>query len=305
VTPFDKIDEAMAERVDPQDVKQYLTFHGWKLIRVRDSGLEIWARDDTTAGMLVAPARWYEYYLSHMVQVAGTLGEYEGREPWEVLADFAEIRRKRVYKGRLAEMVFAEDPDAATMEKRTVWMSLDGHMCVNEAAARRVSATHRLCSKCNTVVVDKNHMMCPGCYEKRDIERYAKKPRVKWDGKGMLYSEVLEEYFSDMDEVEEALFERNEDSDDLVLTLDDLRLVIAQPSYARTIDTSYWFDDLPDEGDIPEWLSVAVETFNATLEGQEPLSYGPTGPALDLSEYGKKENADEEDAKEDEEDVGV
>jgi hypothetical protein len=54
-----------------------------------------------------------------------------------------------------------------------------------------------------------------------------------------------------------------------------------------------------DEGDIPEWLSVAVETFNATLEGQEPLSYGSTGPVLDLSAYGKKENADGEDAKED------
>jgi hypothetical protein len=114
------------------------------------------------------------------------------------------------------------------------------------------------CIRCGAVWSDQHQSMCNECHEAKVIERWAKLPKVKWDGEGGIYSEAYDEYFWD----EEGALE---------------------PVHAKPLDPDAWFDDIPDDGDYPEWLLDAIGEFNAKLKGQAPLSYEPGNQAVDTS----------------------
>jgi hypothetical protein len=118
---------------------------------------------------------------------------------------------------------------------------------------------------------------CPACREKNDAERYSKLPEKEWDGKGMVYSDVLEKFYSDWGEIED-------DAEENDISFDDMRLVICEPVYLHQIDDDEWCDELPDEcGELPDAVIVALEQLNKVIRASGPGSYVPGKIAVLIS----------------------
>jgi len=173
--------------------------------------------------------------------------------------------------------ILPDSPLAAQPVTITAWKARNGQLYWDEQTARYAGSTHSLCKRCQCVT-SKDWTLCLGCREKLEIERFEAMPRADWDGESMIYSQVLDKYFRDMNEVEEAL----EDLDEPI-TKADARLVICRPNRARQIDPDDFFvDDLPEDGEVPDELRKAFEALNAVIAKQPPLSWSPGPFALRL-----------------------
>lgn len=119
---------------------------------------------------------------------------------------------------------------------------------------------------------------CESCREQRSAERWAKLPREEWDGTTPLYSEELQRFLWDEDEVWEAIEEAGGDTE-------ALRLCLCRPQPPRELDLDYWEDDLPEDGDyldLPDELREAVDVLNEVIKRQSVLSWWATQTAAVL-----------------------
>lgn len=182
------------------------------------------------------------------------------------------------------KIIFPEDPETATIETRTVWVSRTGSAHFDERGARWEGATHLHCEKCGTPVI-KPYCLCQHCADQKEKERYERREKKKWDGKSLLYSESVDQFFEDMGEVEEYLLNETEDGN--AMTLEDLRLMICDPVYARPLDDDYFCDEIPEDGEVPEKLRAAVDAFNEAIKNCGILSWAPGKYALDIEENEK------------------
>lgn len=165
------------------------------------------------------------------------------------------------------KIIFPDSPEAAEYITVKLWKSANGNFYLDEKPARYDGATHTKCPKCEKAAL-KPYILCKACQEISEKEQYEALPNEPWDGKSMLYSRIKEEYYSSPDEAEDCLEEGE--------TLADLRLVLCTPLYARSLDIDYFEGCLPSEYEEgPDWLEDAIQTFNATLKGHEPLSWIP------------------------------
>lgn len=138
----------------------------------------------------------------------------------------------------------------------------------------------RKCDKCGKCVPS-GYCYCDECREVADAEHWARLPKKKWGGEGMIYSDAYSEYFADVDSLDEWILEHG-----LIESYDDLRLVICTPTYAHPLSSDSWEDELPNDGeDVPDWLGDAIDEFNKALEGKPPLSYQPGNVAVDTSDW--------------------
>ena len=104
-------------------------------------------------------------------------------------------------------------------------------------------------------------------------------PRAQWDGKAMLYADATGEFYADLDEAEDSLWEEEGG------TLADLRLVICEPVYVWQLCADPFLDDLPDDGDLPDEVYEAIAEFNEAVKDIQ-LSWKPGKMALALDEQG-------------------
>jgi hypothetical protein len=149
------------------------------------------------------------------------------------------------------------------------WVSRHGHYYGNdERAARYDGCTHIQCEDCGEPT-DRGRLICIKCGVIRDIKRYEAMPKEKWNGKGMLYSDAADKYFSDWDEVDGYL-EDNE------ITIESLRLIICEPNYLPLLDSSdYGCDSLADDGELPDTVIVALNNFNKVIQSIGAVSWTP------------------------------
>lgn len=183
------------------------------------------------------------------------------------------------------KIITPDSPEAA--QYRTDirgWVSRNGKFYGEnghaEHVARYEGSTHLRCEGCGALYPKSYWMVCDDCRAKRDAERYLARPRARWDGKAMLYSEVLDRFFDSPDDADDwASLEDDENP----MPLEEMRLVICEPDYARTIDSDYWADQLPEDGEIPSDLEAALNSFNEAISGIL-LSWEPGRYALDLSD---------------------
>lgn len=169
------------------------------------------------------------------------------------------------------KIVMFDSQEAAKQVTVTLWQSRDGRLYSDERIARYDGCTHQPCKDCGEAT-GKWHIYCPDCEEKRDVEKWKAMPRVKYEG-GMLYSQTREKYYNDIGEVKDDLqdaidyggFEKDS-------TIDDLRLVVCEPNYARQLDANDF--DLPEDGELSESLNAAVTEFNAKA-AKEIVSWSP------------------------------
>ncbi|MBK8810784.1 MAG: hypothetical protein IPN69_08655 [Acidobacteria bacterium] len=170
-------------------------------------------------------------------------------------------------------IILPDDPEAVTAVTVHGWKTIDGFIYLDERAARYASSTHCLCKTCGKPA-RKPYTKCDGCRELADIAKYDAMPREEWDGKAVLYSDALSEYYSSLDDAEDQL------PDDM--TLEGMRLIICRPVTVRPLDGSEWGDDIPEgEEDLPPPIEAAINQFNEATRGIV-LSWRPGKTALKL-----------------------
>ncbi len=193
-----------------------------------------------------------------------------------------------------AEMILPADDRAAKQVTVTGWVSRDGRFYGDdERIARYAGSTHSLCEDCGEPC-SKSWLVCDACREKRDVERekrdvekHAKRQVRPWDGICMLYSETLDEYFSEPGEVLKRLEE-----DESELSPSDLRLVLCEPNYPHAPDPGDCYcDELPEDGDVPDEVAEAFAVLAAALEKCAPLSWSAGKFALDLACFAEETKA--------------
>ncbi len=107
---------------------------------------------------------------------------------------------------------------------------------------------------------------------------FNKMPAKEWDGVALLYSHVLDQYFNDMDNLNDYC--KCEHS-----KISELQIVICEPEYAQPLDVEYFCDQLPEDGELPYEIEVAIDEFNKKVESYgKPLSWQPGDYALKLKD---------------------
>lgn len=170
------------------------------------------------------------------------------------------------------KIVMFDSDEAAQPYTMTGWKSRNGFFYDNEQVARYDGCTHRKCNECDEPA-SKGYTVCDKCRARKEVERYNAMPVADWDGKTMLYSDARDEYYGDMDGAEDVLEEGE--------TIESLRLIICKPNCVRPLDSEYCLDDLPDDMDLPDAISEAMDAFNKTVAGIV-LSWSPSKFALKL-----------------------
>lgn len=174
------------------------------------------------------------------------------------------------------EIILYDSPEAASIQApKPGWVSRRGMWWGDdENAARFDGCTHRACQHCGQPT-EKSWLSCGTCRDKQDIERYNAREKMEWDGKAMLYSEETNDFYDSPGDALDATADGDEE-----IGLADLRLVICKPVYARALELDYWLDELADSDEAPEWLQAAIDEFNKSIKGREPLSWEPGRYAL-------------------------
>jgi len=175
------------------------------------------------------------------------------------------------------EIILITDDRAATyMTNIKGWVDSNGMFYGHkEDVARYSGCTHRLCEGCNQPV-EKHYLRCRDCRLKKSVSDYYDMPKLKWDGKIPLYSETHQEYFFD----ESDLYDYLHDSGCII---ESLCLIICRPQYFSQIDTDYFYDDLPEDHEVPEEICIALDQLNKVIDAQGVASWYPGKFAADLS----------------------
>jgi hypothetical protein len=188
------------------------------------------------------------------------------------------------------EIIRYDDPEAATFKTGiSGWVDRTGRFFGNgpsaEHMARYSSCTHRICEKCGELYSKNGY--CEPCHQKKMDAKFNAMPTQKWDGVTPLYSESWEKFFFDMDEINDMIEDAAADGERME-TLEDLRLVICKPNYAREIDDEYFGDAFPEDtnstlSDLDPELAELVEAVNEYIRKQgKPLSWTPGKFRVDL-----------------------
>jgi hypothetical protein len=157
------------------------------------------------------------------------------------------------------------------------WVSRNGrYFGDDERTARYDGCTHRKCEKCGKVIV-KDYIICDDCHQLNLKAKFDSLPKVKWDGKGGLYSESVDKFFWNWGEVDEYSYESQ-------ISKKDLRLVICEPVYLHLLDSDYGCDELPEDGELPDQVIKAIEDFNKVIKDTSPVSWIPSNKAVLIEE---------------------
>ena len=168
----------------------------------------------------------------------------------------------------IKQILITSDEAAKFVTNIEGWIDRHGRFWgKDEYMARWSGCTHIICEKCERPVL-KSYRICDVCREEKAIERYKSKECKQWDGNTPLYSEIAEEYFQDRDDLNDYL-------DNHECTSQSLRLVICEPVYLQQIDEDCFYDDLPEDDDIPSDVADALEDLNRIIQAHGPVSWFP------------------------------
>lgn len=163
-------------------------------------------------------------------------------------------------------------PEAATYRTDIRgWVSAKGLYCGDhggsEHVARYNGATHRDCEECGAEI-EIRYMRCEACCETRRNARYAALEAAEWDGETPLAIFDDDTYFFSHDE----LIGHCEAND---IELADLQLLICVPVMGRQFGIDDFYDDLPEDAELPKSIWEAVENLNKVIKAHGPMSWYP------------------------------
>lgn len=164
--------------------------------------------------------------------------------------------------------ILDESPEAATFQTGlSGWVDRHGRFWGDdERMARYSGSTHRKC-ECGAVIEQRS--FCAVCERNKEIEKYKKAEKVSWDGETPLYSQIHDKYFFNKDELLDFMHECQAENPD------ELELFICEPNYLSEIGSDFWQDDLPEDGELPGDVELALDALNTAIRVAEPASWSP------------------------------
>ncbi|WP_292992524.1 hypothetical protein [Nitrosomonas sp.] len=164
--------------------------------------------------------------------------------------------------------IFPESEEAAKFVTGiSGWVDRDGRFWgADEKMARYSGSTHRHCD-CGEVVEQRSY--CRACSRRKDIEKYKNAQKIEWDHKTPLYSQDHDKYLFDKDDLFDLMCETQ------VTDPDELELFICEPNELSQINSEYWNDDLPEDGELPDSVEEALAVFNKALVDAGTVSWHP------------------------------
>lgn len=173
------------------------------------------------------------------------------------------------------------DEAAYYKENISGWIDRHGRFFgKDENMARWSGCTHILCPDCGEPT-EKGYTVCHNCREKNAIKRYGAKERKKWNGETPLYSDSFDKYFLCEDDLSDFM-------EDCRCNAKSLRLVICEPVYLREVDEDHFYNELSEDGKLPEAVANALKELNEVIREQDPVSWIPGKYAADLGIDGKR-----------------
>lgn len=174
---------------------------------------------------------------------------------------------------------YASDEAAKYRTDIKGWVSRDGKFWGDgdqaEHMARYTGSTHQMCMSCDTII-DKRCTRCTKCFEAIKDKQHRERKQLKWDMETPLYSEKLDRYFFESQDIENVMGESG-------FSWQELRLVICDPQKASHIEDDYFSDVMPEDGtDIPDAVQEAMAAFNRAIDESPPMSWTPGDYAATL-----------------------
>lgn len=170
------------------------------------------------------------------------------------------------------DKIFYNTDEAATYKTVEGWVSRDGQFWGKgdqaEHMARYKGSTHGRCSTCDAVI-DKRLVRCQSCSENLKDKRHRERRSLKWDHESPLYSDKLDAYYFDIDQIKKVMEESG-------MSWVQLRILICEPVKAEHLEQDHFIDILPEDGELPDQLIEAMETFNKMVDKCPPVSWSPT-----------------------------
>jgi hypothetical protein len=172
-------------------------------------------------------------------------------------------------------MVLYDSPEAATYQTGlTGWVSRDGRFWdTDEHMARWSGCTHKKCPNCGTI--NEVSSFCKPCRDKEMNEKFAAFPVEKWDGDTPLCIFDTDKYFFG-ESVLDWLRDHPEAQDVLICK--------CKPGYLSLIDQDNWADDLPEDGELPSEVSIALDALNAAIRIAPPSCWWADDIAIDVAD---------------------
>jgi len=166
-------------------------------------------------------------------------------------------------------VLYSSDEAAKFVTGIEGWVSKNGHFWgENEHMARYEGCTHIDCDDCGKPIEVRGYTICDECRLKKSIEKYHSMPKLKWDGEAPLYSDSGDEYFFDEDSLLDYLSEND-------CSIESLRLIVCEPEKFREIESDHFCDELPEDGELPSSLEIALEELNKVIRKQPPSAWFP------------------------------
>ena len=172
------------------------------------------------------------------------------------------------------EMVLYDAPEAATFKEGLKgWVSREGQYWGNdEHMARWCGATHKKCETCGSINEIRSY--CRSCHDQKMDEKFDKYPVEKWDGETPLCLFNSDTYFFD-----DAILDYLADNPDK-----ELRICKCKPNYLGHVNEDNWCDDLPEDGELPDEVVVALEALNKAILEAGPVSWYEDEIAIDVAD---------------------
>ncbi len=163
------------------------------------------------------------------------------------------------------KQIMYDSPEAAKIVTITGWQSSNGHFWGDdEHMARYDGSTHKKC-ECGVVIGKQSY--CNACYAKRQKEEWLKMPLIEWDGICMIAIHDDDRYFSELDE----FLEYCEENDILP---GDVMLVATEGDHLREVETDYWEEQMPEDGELPGDIQNKLDELNKAIrERSKPFSW--------------------------------
>lgn len=127
---------------------------------------------------------------------------------------------------------------------------------------------------------EKHYLVCPTCRSKKEDEKYLKMEGKQCDGKQMIYSETLDRYFSNIDEIIDYVYDvdllgnLHEPGELTQKQSIELKLILCDPVGGNEFDMQEFLcDSLPEDYELDcEDINKIV---NKWIEDQGTLSWYP------------------------------
>lgn len=174
-----------------------------------------------------------------------------------------------------AAIVMFNSAEAATYKTDLKgWVSRDGmYFGENERTARWSGCTHMICA-CGAVH-EKGRTVCRSCEAIKDAKMFLSLPVEKWDGETPTCLFGTDKYFFG-----ESLLDYIADQPSDA----EIRICKCKPHYLSEMDTDYWYDDLAEDGEVPDDVLTAMEALNAAIKKAAPACWYEDAIAIDVED---------------------